>query len=111
MTASAEIEEDRAWAIMHPVRGRIRFAMALGALSGLAGLMTMISLAMVVFTLHQHPGEWPLGWMLGALAGTVASFLSRLGAFNQSHYAAFRLERILRSNLAQRLADVPLGYV
>lgn len=102
---------DRAWAIMDPVRGRIRVGMALGAGSGLAVLATMICLAMVIQSLRAQPGVWPLGWMLGALAGTVASYLARLGAFNQSHYAAFRLERLLRSDLAARLAEVPLGYV
>lgn len=110
-----DIGPDRAWAIMAPVRGRIRFAMALGAVSGLAVLATMICLSMVIRSLHADPGAdpggVPWGWMAGALAGTVASYLARLGAFNQSHYAAFRLERILRSNLAQRLAEVPLGYV
>ncbi len=102
---------EQAWAIMAPVKGRIRLGMAFGALSGLATLATMICLAMVVLALRERPGEWPWGWMLGALAGTVTGYLARLGAFNQSHYAAFRLERILRSNLAERLAEVPLGYV
>lgn len=104
-------DPDRAWAIMRPVSGRIRLAMALGAVSGLAVLATMICLAMMVQALRAQPGIWPWGWMLGAFLGTVASYLARLGAFNQSHYAAFRLERILRSDLAQRLAEVPLGYV
>lgn len=102
---------EQAWAIMAPVKGRIRVAMAFGAASGLAVLATMVCLAMVVLMLRDRPGEWPWGWMLGALAGVVASYLARLGAFNQSHYAAFRLERILRSDLAERLAEVPLGYV
>ncbi|WP_201778918.1 ABC transporter ATP-binding protein, partial [Rhodobacter capsulatus] len=42
---------------------------------------------------------------------TVAAYAARLGAFNQAHYAAFRLERILRIGLANRLARVSLGYV
>ncbi len=107
----AGYDTEQAWAIMAPVKGRIRLAMAFGAVSGLAVLVTMICLAMVVLALRDRPGEWPWGWMLGALAGTVAGYVARLGAFNQSHYAAFRLERILRSNLAERLAEVPLGYV
>jgi ATP-binding cassette subfamily B protein len=104
-------DDDRAWAIMEPVRRQIRLAMGLGAVSGLAVLATMICLAMTVLALRDHPGQVPWVWMLGALAGTVASYLARLGAFNQSHYAAFRLERILRSRLAERMAEVPLGYI
>ncbi|WP_323009893.1 ABC transporter ATP-binding protein [Paracoccus sp. (in: a-proteobacteria)] len=111
MTDKSDYGTEQAWAIMTPVKGRIRAAMVLGAVSGLAVLATMICLALVVLALRDHPGEWPWGWMLGALAGAVASYMARLGAFNQSHYAAFRLERILRSNLAERLAEVPLGYV
>ncbi len=102
-------DDDRAWAIMEPVRRQIRLAMGLGAVSGLAVLATMICLAMTVLALRDHPGQVPWVWMLGALAGTVASYLARLGAFNQSHYAAFRLERILRSRLAERMAEVPLA--
>lgn len=104
-------DDDRAWAIMEPVRRQIRLAMGLGAVSGLAVLATMICLAMTVLALRNHPGQVPWVWMLGALVGTVASYLTRLGAFNQSHYAAFRLERILRSRLAERMAEVPLGYI
>ena len=107
----ADYGTEQAWAIMAPVKGRIRLAMIFGAASGLAVLVTMISLAMVVLALRAQPEEWPWAWMLGALAGTVLSYVARLGAFNQSHYAAFRLERILRSNLAERLAEVPLGYI
>ncbi|UFS67306.1 MULTISPECIES: ABC transporter ATP-binding protein [Paracoccus] len=104
-------DDDRAWAIMEPVGRQIRLAMGLGAVSGLAVLATMICLAMTVLALRDHPGQVPWVWMLGALVGTVASYLTRLGAFNQSHYAAFRLERILRSRLAERMAEVPLGYI
>lgn len=107
----ADYGTEQAWAIMAPVKGRIRLAMAFGAVSGLAVLATMVCLTMVVLALREQPGQWPWGWMLGALAGTVAGYVARLGAFNQSHYAAFRLERILRSNLAERLAEMPLGYV
>lgn len=98
---------EEVWAIMAPVKGRIRLGMAFGALSGLATLARMICLAMVVLALRERPGAWLWGWMLGALAGTVTGYLARLGDFNQSHYAAFSLERILRCNLA----EVPLGCV
>ena len=96
---------------MHPVRGQIRYAMALSALSAVLGLATMGVLALTVKALSDSPGQWPGLLILAALACAVGTFLARLGAFNQSHYAAFRLERILRMQLSERLAQVSLGYV
>ncbi len=49
--------------------------------------------------------------MLGVAACSMAAYLLRLATFNQSHYAAFRLETLLRTRLSQHLAQVPLGYV
>ncbi len=85
--------------------------MGLAAVSALLGLLTMGLLALTVQALIDTPDQWP--WMLSAavLACAVGTYLARLGAFNQSHYAAFRLERILRMRLSDRLSKVPLGYV
>ncbi|MGC2857424.1 ABC transporter ATP-binding protein [Novispirillum sp. DQ9] len=100
-----------AWSIMRPVRGQIRAGMALAAVSALLGLVTMGLLALTVQALMAAPGQWPWALMAGVLACTVGTYVARLGAFNQSHYAAFRLERILRMHLSDRLAQVSLGYV
>lgn len=96
---------------MRPVRGQIRYAMALSALSAVLGLATMGLLALTVQALTDAPDRWPWLPTLAVLACTIGTFLARLGAFNQSHYAAFRLERILRMQLSERLAQVSLGYV
>jgi ATP-binding cassette subfamily B protein len=100
-----------AWSIMRPVRGQIRYGMVLAAVSALLGLVTMGLLALTVQALIDVPDRWP--WMLigAVLACAVGTYMARLGAFNQSHYAAFRLERILRMQLSDRLARVSLGYV
>ena len=99
------------WRIMDPVRGGIRFAMAL-AIGGSA--LSVLSLALVAFTLHAlltAPHTWPWALMTGLLASTVSAFLLRQAAFRHSHYAAFRLEAILRTRLADHIAHLPLGRV
>ncbi|THF58687.1 ABC transporter ATP-binding protein [Pseudothauera rhizosphaerae] len=95
---------------MRPVRGQIRFAMFLASLSALASLLALGALAWVVHELFARPGEWPWHGLAAATALTVAAYTLRLLAFNQSHYAAFRLETILRTRLSEHLARVPLGW-
>lgn len=100
-----------AWRIMNPVRGQIHFAMALSVLAALAGLAAMGLLALTVRQIMAHPGNWP--WLpgLGVLTCTVLAYLLRLTAFDQSHYAAFRLEALLRQQLSGHLARVSMGYI
>ncbi|HEN8221984.1 TPA: ABC transporter ATP-binding protein [Pseudomonas aeruginosa] len=99
------------WAVMRPVQGQIRFAMVLAGLAAACALGALAVLAWAVAALLAEPGRWP--WLpLGlAAALTVLAFVLRLSAFNQSHYAAFRLETRLRTDLAEHLARVPLGFV
>ena len=99
------------WAVMRPVQGQIRFAMVLAGLAAACALGALAALAWAVAALLAEPGRWP--WLpLGlAAALTALAFVLRLSAFNQSHYAAFRLETRLRTDLAGHLARVPLGYV
>ncbi|MBQ1784199.1 MAG: ABC transporter ATP-binding protein [Gammaproteobacteria bacterium] len=96
---------------MHPVRGQIRIALGLSTLSALSGLMTVALFALTIHALMQQPNHWPWLPLTGVLLCTIVSYWARLGAFNHSHYAAFRLERILRMQLSERLASAPLGYV
>ncbi|MCA6970492.1 ABC transporter ATP-binding protein/permease [Pectobacterium carotovorum] len=96
---------------MHPVRGQIRLAMCLSGLSVLSGIAFLLFLAWSIQLLIVQPASWPLLTMVGALLCLCASYLLRLLAFNQSHYAAFRLENQIRSALAEQLARIPLGEV
>lgn len=98
-----------AWRIMHPVRGQIRLAMLLSALSTLLMLATLFSLAMLVPPLLQHPDRWPVVPLLVSTGCLTGAYLLRLLAFNQSHYAAFRLEVLLREQLATHVTRIPLG--
>ncbi|MDO6592014.1 ABC transporter ATP-binding protein/permease [Loktanella sp. D2R18] len=99
------------WRILKPVQSQVRLAMAISACSALFGLAVMLQLMMVIQRLLTDPNTVPWLWFGGAAVCTVAAYVARLGAFNQAHYAAFRLERILRIGLAERLAHVSLGYV
>jgi ATP-binding cassette subfamily B protein len=99
------------WAIMRPVRGQIRFAMALAGLGAASTLGVSCALAWTVHTLLAEPGQWPWPPLLLAAALTVLAYALRLAGFNQSHYAAFRLETRLRAELAGHLARLPLGHV
>lgn len=99
------------WAIMQPVQGQIRIGMVLAGLATACGLATLCSLAWTVHELLVLPGQWPWLPLLAAVVLTVLAFVLRLAGFKQSHYAAFRLETILRTRLAEHLARLPLGYV
>lgn len=86
-------------------------AMCLSGLSVLAGIAFLLFLAWSIQLLIVQSASWPLLTMVGALLCLCASYLLRLLAFNQSHYAAFRLENQIRSALAEQLARIPLGEV
>lgn len=99
------------WSIMHPVRGQIRFAMALSALSTLCNLLSLGGLAWAIHSLLIQPHIWPLTSLAVALALAATACVLRLQAFNQSHFAAFRLETLLRTRLSEHLARVSMGYI
>jgi ATP-binding cassette subfamily B protein len=106
------------WAIMHPIKLEIRIAMLLASLGALSLIATLVILS---YTLTHILQEEPFVFfgitltltntiiLLAIL--TVIAFLSRLSSFIVSHLGAFRLEQILRTQLAQHLSQVPLGYV
>jgi len=100
-----------AWAIMAPVRGQIRFGMLLSITAAITSLAAMAALALTLHALIEAPRQWPWLPILAVLLLTAISYVLRAKAFDQSHYAAFRLERVLRMQLSERLAQVSLGYV
>jgi ATP-binding cassette subfamily B protein len=96
---------------MRPVRGQIRFAMLLAALASAVTLGALCALAWAMHALLALPGQWPWFSLVLAVVLTMLAHVLRLAGFNQSHYAAFRLETRLRTDLAGHLARLPLGYV
>lgn len=88
------------WQVITPVRRKVILAMALAGLAALTSLGALLFLAWSLRDLRATPDAipaWPLGGVIGCV---VLTFVLRLQAFNTSHYAAFHLENILRSRLA-----------
>jgi len=98
------------WTLMWPVRRRIHLAMGLAALGAVSGLGAVAVLAVIIAQLlGPAPSPWP--WAVLAVLLTGLGFFLRNQAFTASHMAAFDLETILRTDLAERMARVPLGYL
>jgi len=88
---------------------KIRFAMLLAGFGMLCSLAAIASLGLVVLSLFQQQSPWLWFWVgAGFLLLAVAS---RSYAFRISHLAAFRLENLLRTELSQKIARLPLGYL
>ncbi|MEM1241920.1 MAG: ABC transporter ATP-binding protein [Cyanobacteria bacterium P01_H01_bin.26] len=101
------------WSIMAPVKGRIIVAIALSALSSFSSLASLLTIPFIAAELLS---EAPVSgivwrWIGVALALVVIAFTSRVFAFRISHIGAFNLEVVLRTALAEHLAQLPLGYV
>lgn len=106
------------WAIMKPVMFEIRAAMLLASIGALSLIAFLVVLSFTLTHIIQGTQIEILGIEL-SLFNTIAllavltliAFLTRLFSFIVSHLGAFRLEQILRTQLSQHLADVPLGYI
>jgi ATP-binding cassette subfamily B protein IrtA len=98
------------WGIIGPVKTKSYLAIALGALSGTFVIVTLASLAWVIDSLLQ-PGGQPWLWVGVAFLFIVLALSTKLAAITISHFAAFKLEVILRTSLAEHLARVPLGFL
>ncbi|ADU66638.1 ABC transporter related protein [Desulfurispirillum indicum S5] len=98
------------WGVMAPVMGGIRGAMALAALGSMATIGAVVVLALVVHELLQSDPQ-PARWMVLALLLTAVALILRGASFTLSHLVAFRLETMLRTELAEHLARVPLGFL
>lgn len=103
--------KNRAWQIMTPVRGQVRIAMCLSGSSVIFGIAFLLALAWSLYRLTLDPSAWPLLPISAAMACLCLSYLLRLQAFNQSHYAAFRLENQIRSQLVEKLGEIPFSEV
>lgn len=108
---TVEAKSPSVWSILQPVGGKIRFAMVLSALASAFTILGLVALSWALQHLLIKPDQFP--WPAMGLAGlsVALSYVFKLWSFNRSHYAAFRLETVLRHKLAAHLAKVPLGYV
>ncbi len=108
---TVEAKSPSVWSILQPVGGKIRFAMVLSALASAFTILGLVALAWALQLLFIKPDQFPWPAMGLAALSVALSYVFKLWSFNQSHYAAFRLETVLRRKLAAHLAKLPLGYV
>ncbi|MEM9038674.1 MAG: ABC transporter ATP-binding protein [Actinomycetota bacterium] len=101
------------WTIISPVNREIYTGMAVSMLSLIAWLGSiMLFLPIAREITADDPDSGRIWTLLGISVGFVVfSFVCRVMSFRISHLGAFRLEQILRTELTDRLARVPLGYV
>lgn len=106
------------WSILKPVILEITFAMFLAALGAVSLIAALVLLSFTLTHLMQGIPLEILGVKLDFVntiivlaVMTIMAFVSRFFGFVVSHLGAFKLEQILRTKLAQHLAEVPLGYI
>lgn len=99
------------WKIIQPVRGKIHAAMITSGVSSMFSITNLLLLAFLINALYMQVITEVSYCFIGMVLCTIVSYISRLNAFDRSHYAAFELEASLRLKIAQHLAVVPLGYI
>ncbi|MDR2270193.1 MAG: ABC transporter ATP-binding protein/permease [Sphingobacterium sp.] len=99
------------WTIIQPVRKKINLAMLTSGLSSIFSIINLLLLAFLINALYQHNITQVAYYLSGMFICTIVSYVSRLNAFDRSHYAAFELEACLRMQIARHLAILPLGYI
>ena len=97
------------WRIIDPVRPQIRRAMAIATAAAVLSTAALLVMARILKDLLNDQADW---WLAALhLFLTLAAFAVRAYVFRVSHLAAFRLETLLRGQLAERLAQVSLGFL
>ncbi|MEM7331393.1 MAG: ABC transporter ATP-binding protein [Chloroflexota bacterium] len=101
------------WEIIAPVKRQIYGAMAVSAISSLAWVVSLVLILPIGREVLSDAPDMGRLWQLWGLMliAVVIAFVLRTLSFNFAHLGAFRLEKILRTQLTTHLAKVPLGYV
>ncbi|KAE9530429.1 ABC transporter ATP-binding protein [Testudinibacter aquarius] len=97
-------------AICRPVAAQLRWSMGLASLAQLLKLSIWLVMIQVVY-LAAHNSGFPFGWLLLLLGQTIVYYTLKIKAHDQSHYAAFQLEKLLRQRLSRKISELPLGKV
>lgn len=97
------------WPLMASVKGSIALAMVCSVLSWLLNLAALVLFACLISQFEWLQAE--PGWLWLCLGLAAAGTVLRLGSFQISHLASYRLEVDLRKQLAAKLAVLPLGFV
>ncbi|MEA5516666.1 ABC transporter ATP-binding protein [Nodularia sp. UHCC 0506] len=106
-------KETGLWETVKPVQGRVIAAMSLSVLNTITTLAALLTIPVIVRELLSTNINTQFLWLLitASAIATVITFISRIWAFRISHIAAFKLEEIIRTQIAEHLARLPLGYV
>ncbi|MEM9201047.1 MAG: ABC transporter ATP-binding protein [Actinomycetota bacterium] len=108
-----EANEPGLWTVIAPVNREIytgMFVSLLSLVAWLASIMLLLPISRELTSDDPDSGRiWTL--LVVGVVLVVVSFFCRVFSFRISHLGAFRLEQILRTELTDRLAKVPLGYV
>ncbi|MEM7799191.1 MAG: ABC transporter ATP-binding protein [Chloroflexota bacterium] len=101
------------WQIIKPVNFQIYAGMVMSALSSIAWIAMLVMILPITRELISESTDTALLWRYVAilLGLVVGGILLRVFSFSVSHLGAFKLEEILRTQLTDHLAKVPLGYV
>ncbi|WP_267740149.1 ABC transporter ATP-binding protein [Myroides injenensis] len=99
------------WRIVKPVKKKLNFAMALSVGSTVLTIGNLILLSYLINAMYQGNTQQMFYLFSGMVLFVVVSYLLRLKSFDVSHYAAFDLEAILRKNITNHLAKLPLGFL
>lgn len=117
MSQEKTTKEKGLWAITKPVLWYMVGAVILALLSGALMIITNISLAKSLMAVIGDQTSF-LGFELDfqtsflLLVGLIIiTFIVRLYGFSVSHLGAFKLETIIRTNMTEHLAKIPLGEV
>ena len=88
-------------------------AMFLSVLNVIASLASLLVIPFIAHELLTQTINTQYIWQLVGVSGIaiIVAFISRVWAFRVSHMAAFELEEILRTQISEHLARLPLGYV
>lgn len=114
MTNSTSNTKDNGlWDIIKPVKGQIYIAMFLSVLNVIASLASLLVIPFIARELFADVINSLYIWQLIGLSGisVIIALVCRVWAFRISHMAAFELEEILRTQISEHLARLPLGYV
>lgn len=106
-------EEPSLWSIIEPVKPHIYGGMALSAVSVICWFGAIMLMWPVLNEVSSTNPQTQQVWALTAAAAVavIAAVACRVYSFHLSHKGAFELEEILRTELSEHLARVPLGYV
>lgn len=96
--------------ICQPVAKQLQRSMWLASLAQLIKLSIWLVMIQVVYLARQN-SEFPFLWLGLLLSLTVLYYTLKIKAHDQSHYAAFELEKVLRQRISRKISELPLGKV